>query len=1041
MLNALHIAYRSVFWLVLGLVFLLVLFILRLNAGPIELVWLKPQIERALTPENDPLSVTTDRIELRLDKERRTLGLVGINLRYGRTSGTTLAFPEVDLALSIEALLKHGIVAASRVHAEAPSLMVARSEDGIIDLHLDIEGDDDMQGVDIGALIERFMEPPEAHARIAFLKTLEISGGQVAFQDRMRDRWLTTKNADLRLSRKEGAVDAWLSVDVEQPSAAPMSVQLKGMIAPASDRVPFTIDVAGLMPADLPEIWPFETPMLPDELRGVRVPVSASIEGEITPDGGTSALKVDLLAEDGIIDVSAHLAEPLQIGMIGLKGRIDAGFDKAEIDHALVVSRGARLAASGQLAWVDEAPMVSLDLKASHVRAEDLPAFWPPRLGEDAREWVVENIIAGHITHAEAKLNLGPDDFGPAPLRDEAVQGMFAFEGLSARYLDEMPSVDNAVGTANFNADRMNFDIEGGTNGGVKLTGGTVTITGMGKPGKLATQLLVLADAESPMDEMLTLLDHPPLDVAKDIEIAPSATSGSVVAKIEVRLPLHDEVTEDEAILLAEAELVDLTIERLPKLPDDVGLDQGRFELALDEDKVQLSGEAAISGLPLKIDVIEPLDEEASTRRIILDGRLSREQLAARGLSVDELDGEFSFKATVTETGTQFWADLEADLTPLAITPQSFAWSKKSGENGLLRASLVAPADGPIEVKHFELLAGDLKSSGSFLLSAGGLQSMVVDDFRLADSKAAIRYARDDDGGYDIVVEAERLDFDALFGEERDRRGEPERLDAILRADQLKIKGIELTDVQADASLATDGWRSASAIGTLPNGGKVVLELAAEGESDDRRLELRSDDAGALIEALDLGQRVEGGNLSLSARLEAQDPVIADGRFEISDFVLRDAPLLARLLTLASLNGIGNLLGGTGIQMDHVLLPFTYEDRTLTLSDGLLRGSELGLTIKGDVTLNDERMDLEGTIIPIYTLNRLLGQVPVLGRILTGADGRGAFAATYTIEGPKDDPTVFVNPLAILTPGLIRDFFGGLISGTLEAPEVRETDD
>ena len=146
MLNALHIAYRSVFWLVLGLVFLLVLFILRLNAGPIELVWLKPQIERALTPENDPLSVTTDRIELRLDKERRTLGLVGINLRYGRTSGTTLAFPEVDLALSIEALLKHGIVAASRVHAEAPSLMVARSEDGIIDLHFDIEGDDDIQG-------------------------------------------------------------------------------------------------------------------------------------------------------------------------------------------------------------------------------------------------------------------------------------------------------------------------------------------------------------------------------------------------------------------------------------------------------------------------------------------------------------------------------------------------------------------------------------------------------------------------------------------------------------------------------------------------------------------------------------------------------------------------------------------------------------------------------------------------------------------------------------------------------------------------------
>jgi hypothetical protein len=1046
LLTALHIAYRSVFWLVLGLVFLLVLLALRLNAGPIELAWLKPRIEQALTPENELLSVTTDRIELRLDKERRTLELVGINLRYGRNdegrpSGTMLAFPEVDLALSIEALLKYGLIAASRVHAEAPSLVVERNEDGVIDLHLDIEGDDDIQGVDMGALVKRFVEPPEPDARIAFLKTLEISGGEVTYHDRMRGRTITTRNADLRLNRKESAVDGWLSADVSQPSAAPASVQLSAMITPASDRMPFNIDVAGLMPADLPELWPFETPALPDELSGVRLPVKASIEGAIEPDGGLSALAIELLAEDGVIDLPGHLAEPLQIDMIGLKGGLDADFEGAEIEHALVVSRGARLGASGRLVWADKKPMASLDLKASHVRAEDLPAFWPPRLGDDAREWVVGNITTGSLTHAEAKLDLEPDDFGPEPLRDEAVQGSFAFESLSVRYLDEMPSVENASGQARFDADRMEFDVEGGVNGGVDLTGGTVTITGMGKPGKLATQLLVIADAEASMDEMLALLDHPPLDVAKDIQIAPSATSGRVAAKIEVRLPLHDDVTEDEAIVLAEAELSDLAIERLPKLPDDIGLDQGRFDLTLDEDQVRLSGGASISNIPLQIDVIEPLDDETSTRRIILNGRLSREQLDAKGLPVDELDGAFDFKATVTETGRQFWADLEADLTLLAVAPKDFAWSKERGEEGLLRASVAMPADGPVEVKHFELLAGDLKSSGSLLLSDGGVQSMVVDDFRLADSKAVIRYARDEGGGYDIVIEAERLDLDALLGEERDKEAMSEQFDAILRADQLRLRGVELSDVQADASHTTGGWRSASAIGTLPEGGKVVLELAAEGDNGDRRLELRSDNAGALIEALDLGQRVERGSLSLSARLESQDPMLADGRFEISDFVLKDAPLLARLLTLASLNGIGNLLGGTGIQMDHLLLPFTYEDQKLTLTDGLLRGSELGLTIKGDVALDQERVDLEGTIIPIYTLNRLLGQVPVLGRILTGADGRGAFAATFRIEGPQDNPTVFVNPLAILTPGLIRDFFGGLVNGTLEAPEVRETDD
>jgi hypothetical protein len=147
------------------------------------------------------------------------------------------------------------------------------------------------------------------------------------------------------------------------------------------------------------------------------------------------------------------------------------------------------------------------------------------------------------------------------------------------------------------------------------------------------------------------------------------------------------------------------------------------------------------------------------------------------------------------------------------------------------------------------------------------------------------------------------------------------------------------------------------------------------------------------------------------------------------------------MLTLASLTGIGNLLGGEGIQMDHLILPFGLDDRKLTITDGLMRGSQLGLTAKGVVAMDDETFDLAGTIIPVYSLNRLIGQVPIIGRILTGTDGRGAFAATYSIKGPHANPTVYVNPLSILTPGLVRDLIGGLINGTLEPPEVRETDD
>ncbi|MGI9499678.1 MAG: AsmA-like C-terminal domain-containing protein, partial [Geminicoccaceae bacterium] len=802
---------------------------------------------------------------------------------------------------------------------------------------------------------------------------------------------------------------------------------------------------ADLMPADLPALWPALQPLasapIPAAVRGVRLPIRASIDGEIGLDGTLSPLNVEVQATTGVVDLPRYLAEPLDIAAAELEGTVSDDFGSFEINQARIVSRGAELSGAGGIIWREDEPSFGLELVANGVRAEDLPAFWPPLLGTDVRDWVLENIETGLVSEAAVELDLRPGDWGPEPLRDDAVAGSFAFEDLSVRYVDEMPPLQNAAGTAVFDADRMEFDVVGGDNAGLKLKGGNVTITGMGKPGRLATQLRVRADAEGSIEQALTVLDHPPLKIASELAIAPSKTGGRVVTNVHVRIPLHDEVTEDEAVVLAEAELIDLAIEQLPKLGGGVRMDRGAFKLVVDEEAVRLGGTAEVNGIPLAIDVFEPLEDETSKRRIDLAGRLGRQELERQGIAIAGLDGEVGFKATVTETSRRFWIDLEADLAALAIAPPGLAWRKPIGQAGVLRASIAMPIEGPIDVKQFDLETDDLRASGTLELSPSndGLKTLALDVLRLADTDVAIRASSDGQGGHDVVIEGKRLDLDALFGDDQEIGDDFERFHVILRTDQLLARGIELVDVEADAVHGPDGWRSASVIGALRSGGRLALELTPDG--DDRQLELRSDNAGALITAFDLGQQVEGGAMLLSARFKSQDPVVAEGRFEIESFVLKDAPLLARLLTLASLTGIGNLLGGEGVQMDHLILPFALDEQKLYFTDGLMRGSQLGLTLKGDVGLEEEMLDLAGTIIPVYSLNRLIGQVPIIGRILTGVDGRGAFAATYSIKGPRGNPTVYVNPLSILTPGLIRDFFGGLINGTLKPPDIRETDD
>ena len=157
----------------------------------------------------------------------------------------------------------------------------------------------------------------------------------------------------------------------------------------------------------------------------------------------------------------------------------------------------------------------------------------------------------------------------------------------------------------------------------------------------------------------------------------------------------------------------------------------------------------------------------------------------------------------------------------------------------------------------------------------------------------------------------------------------------------------------------------------------------------------------------------------------AEDPILSlRGELNLRGVTVRGVPLLAKLLTLASFTGIVNTLQGKGIYFDRVRTSFALSGGTLTLRDGKAHGSSVGLTAAGVVNLDAGTLAVNGTVVPAYMVNKLLGDVPVLGRLLRGENGVGAFAVTYDVKGPWGNPSVMVNPLSVLVPGFIRDLFG-----------------
>ena len=83
----------------------------------------------------------------------------------------------------------------------------------------------------------------------------------------------------------------------------------------------------------------------------------------------------------------------------------------------------------------------------------------------------------------------------------------------------------------------------------------------------------------------------------------------------------------------------------------------------------------------------------------------------------------------------------------------------------------------------------------------------------------------------------------------------------------------------------------------------------------------------------------------------------------------------------------------------------------------------MGLTFEGQVDRIQQTMNVTGTIVPVTLVNDILGSIPLLGDILSGGSDGGVFAATYSVRGPVKNPTIMVNPLAVLTPGFLRRIF------------------
>ena len=203
--------------------------------------------------------------------------------------------------------------------------------------------------------------------------------------------------------------------------------------------------------------------------------------------------------------------------------------------------------------------------------------------------------------------------------------------------------------------------------------------------------------------------------------------------------------------------------------------------------------------------------------------------------------------------------------------------------------------------------------------------------------------------------------------------------------------------------------------GNFNNNKKIIFKVYKNSKSE-RITTLYSDFAEPLVKKYKFIKGFEEGILDFVSIKKNEESI---SQLKIYDFKLQELPALTKILTLASLQGIADLLTGEGIRFNEFEMNFKNKNTLMTIDEIYAIGPAISVLMSG--YLEEKKLiSLRGTLVPATTLNKVVGSIPFLGNILVGSKtGEGVFGVSFKIKGPPKNLRTTVNPIKTLTPRFI----------------------
>lgn len=983
--------------------------------GPRSLPFFTPYLEGALLPAGSSYKADINDTILYWNGWQHPLSMKVTGVKVISAKGEVFSeFPEISVRLSTLALLT-GNVVLNTLELSKPSISLFQNDDGTIVFGISESAEQSTGSTTDFADMLALMQTNDG------MRSLYIHNARVRLGNQKLGVFLESPDAEIEVRKTDDGFRGNITLDLLFDDKT-SRIDADFRLMPAAKQVHAELVFTDIEPGMLARLMPEN-----EWLRRTDMPVSGWVSVDSDWEGNVSRVELDIDAGPGIVTYDEEFEKPLNVQSLELQALFKDNLNTLEVTNALLRFDKPVLRIAGTVKKHGEDYEVDVKAEGESMPVDELRNYWPKTLAPKSRKWVTGNIGKGTVPKASVALKFAPGELKLRDTPDEAVAAEITVQDASVRYLPKHPPVENVNGVVKFTGKTMRIEANSGTF--LADTRASRALLASKDLNAKDTRMQLDMDVDAGAKDIVKFLSLPGMDHAKKLNLLEDAISGRASGNVKLDFiafsedddkEVQKEISGDNLDFDIKAEIVNAAQkEFLNKM--DVAAANGAIHLT--NKALTFAGKATVNGAPMQIDLKTGLRKaDATLYTIVAD--MPAASLAAFGYGgLDFLKGTLGVNATFNDLAESQTVSGTVDLTDASVKWPEYTFDKPVGKKATLTFETES-GQGETRIKQFDLLGADIKVAGSAAMNKQReFIRFKAGTVRYGDNDVSVDYAKKGKG-FTLGLKGKSVNISSYLDKGDSEFSSSHIVDMDIDAEVDKVllgDGKTLSKVKAKIVCDAKRCHTAKIESELLPGKNMRYGIATKGGS--RVVEASADDAGEMARALGIFPNMGGGLLSLSGTFDddkAGSPLT--GTLTVKEYSLRDAPVLTRLLTIASLTGLIDSLSGKGLTFQKMKVPFTYVNDVITVKDAKTYGSSIGISMDGTISLKNTELNLKGTFVPAYAVNTLLGNIPIIGELAGGKDG-GLIAANFTIKGPYADPQIMVNPLSMLTPGFLRGLF------------------